>query len=365
TLISGLNEPMDIEVAPGGRVFVAEKSGFIRTFDNLSDPTAHVFADLRTKVHNFSNRGLLSLAIDPDYPAEPYVYVVYVLDAPIGGTPPTWGTAGATNDGCFSEGDCLASVRVSKLRADGEDVTGPEQVLVNDWCQQFQFHPGGGMDFGADGNLYVTGGDGARWGIWDYGQLGNPPNPCGDPPGNAPGTVLTPPTAEGGRLRAQDLRTSGDPLGLNGSLARIDPDTGEGVLGNPMFGSAEPNARRMLAHGFRNPVGVAVRPGTNDVWVEDRGGGYFEELDRVPDPSDPVRNFGWPCYEGGMDANGNPYPRIRPRSDDQNLDICENLYAEVTATQAPYWAYDHEKPVVPGEDCALNPDTGEPAGNQI
>ena len=121
----------------------------------------------------------------------------------------------------------------------------------------------------------------------------------------------------------------------------------------------------MLAHGFRNPVGLAVRPGTNDVWVADRGGGYFEELDRVPDPTDPVRNFGWPCYEGGMDANGNPYPRIRPRSDDQDLNICEDLYAEVTATSAPYWAYDHEEPVVPGEDCALNPDTGEPAGNQI
>ena len=140
-------------------------------------------------------------------------------------------------------------------------------MLVNDWCQQFQFHPGGGLEFGADGNLYVSGGEGARWGIWDYGQLGDPPNPCGDPPGNTPGSVLTPPTAEGGRLRAQDLRTSGDPLGLSGSLIRIDPDTGEGVLGNPMFSSAEANARRMLAHGFRNPVGLAVRPGTNDVWV--------------------------------------------------------------------------------------------------
>jgi PKD repeat protein len=365
TAIAGLTSPTDVEVAPGGRVFVAEKSGLIRTYESLSDTTPHTFADLRTNVHNHSSRGLLSLALDPDYPAEPYLYAYYVLDAPIGGTPPTWGTAGDTNDPCFSEGDCLASSRVSKLRVEGEDMSGPEQVLVNDWCQQFPFHTGGGLEFGADGNLYVSGGDGARWGIWDYGQLGNPPNPCGDPPGNTPGSVLTPPTAEGGRLRAQDLRTGGDPLGLAGSLARIDPDTGEGVLGNPMFASPEPNARRMLAHGFRNAVRLAIRPGTNDVWVADRGGGYFEELDRVPDPTDPVRNFGWPCYEGGMDANGNPYPRIRPRSDDQDLDMCENLYAEVTATEAPYWAYDHELPVVPGEDCATDPNTGEPAGNQI
>jgi PKD repeat protein/glucose/arabinose dehydrogenase len=368
TAITGLDEPTDVELAPGGRVFVAEKSGLIRTYDTLADSTPHTFADLRTQVHNYSNRGLESLALDPDYPDQPYVYVFYVLDAPIGGTPPTFGSPGQTRDQCPGDTDevnCLVSVRVSRLRAEGEDVSGPEQVLVNDWCQQFEFHPGGGMDFGADGNLYVAGGDGARWEIFDYGQLGNPPNPCGDPPGNAPGTVLTPPTAEGGRLRAQDLRTSGDPLGLNGSLIRIDPDTGEGVLGNPMFGSAEPNARRMLAYGFRNPVALAVRPGTNDVWVADRGGGYFEELDRVPDPADPVRNFGWPCYEGGMDANGNPYPRIRPRSNDQDLDICENLYDEVTATEAPYWAYDHEQPVVPGEDCAINPGTGDPAGNQI
>ena len=366
TAISGLNEPTDIEVAPGGRVFVTEKSGLIRTFDSLADPTPHTFADLRTNVHNHSSRGLLSLALDPGYPAEPYVYVYYVLDAPIGENPPFWGSPGATSDPCGpGEGNCLVSSRVSKLRVSGEDISGPEQVLVNDWCQQFQFHTGGGLEFGADGNLYVSGGDGARWGIWDYGHLGDPPNPCGDPPGNAPGTVLTPPTAEGGRLRAQDLRTSGDPLGLAGSLARIDPDTGEGVVGNPMFSSPEPNARRMLAHGFRNAVRLAIRPGTNDVWVADRGGGYFEELDRFPDPTDPVRNFGWPCYEGGMDANGNPYPRIRPRSDDQDLNICEDLYAEVTATSAPYWAYDHEQPVVPGEDCATDPTTGEPAGNQI
>ena len=132
-----------------------------------------------------------------------------------------------------------------------------------------------------------------------------------------------------------------------------------------MYASAEPNARRMLAHGFRNPVRLAIRPGTNDVWVADRGGGYWEELDRVPAPTDPVRNFGWPCYEGGLDANGVPYTRIRPRSDDQELDICENLYALGNATAAPYWGYDHELPVVPGEDCETDSGTGEPIGNQI
>ena len=367
TAIGGLADPMDVEIAAGGRVFVAEKSGVIKTYDDLSDPTATTFADLRAQVHNFSNRGLLGLAIDPSFSTNPYVYVYYTLDAPIGGTPPTFGAARQTQDKCPGDPDtvnCVVSARVSRLRVDGERMNGPEQVLVEDWCQQFPFHTGGGIEFGADGYLYVSGGDGARWGIWDYGQLGDPANPCDDPPGGI-GALMTPPTAEGGRLRAQDLRTGGDPLGLGGSLIRIDPATGAGVPGTPMFTSAEPNARRMLAHGFRNPARLAIRPQSNDVWVADRGGGYWEELDRVQGGTDPVRNFGWPCYEGGLDANGVPYSRIRPRSNDQDLDICENLYAEGNATAAPYWAYDHERPVVEGEDCETDPVSGKPLGNQI
>ena len=41
---------------------------------------------------------------------------------------------------------------------------GPEQVLVNDWCQQYPFHPGGGIEFGADGYLYVSAAATARAG---------------------------------------------------------------------------------------------------------------------------------------------------------------------------------------------------------
>ena len=81
-------------------MFVAEKSGIVKTFDSIADTTPTVFADLRTQVHNYSDRGLLSLAVDPDFPAEPYVYVFYVHDAAIGGTRPRWGTPGATNDPC-------------------------------------------------------------------------------------------------------------------------------------------------------------------------------------------------------------------------------------------------------------------------
>ena len=361
TVMSGLEYPMDIEVAPNGRVFVAEKSGIVKTFTSLSDTTPTIAADLRTQVHNFSARGLTSVVADPNYPTQPYIYVYYTLDAKIGGTPPLYGDVDGTWDSCDKANlglaeNCVVGGRISRIRLGNGAGFRSEQVLVEDWCQQYPVHSGGGLSFGADGYLYFTGGDGSTASFWDYGQTGTPPNPCGDPPGGI-GSLMTTPTSEGGRLRVQDLRTAGDPTGLDGTLIRIDPRTGAGAPGNPLAGSGDENERRILAYGMRDPVRLAVRPGTNDVWVGDRGGGYFEEFDRVPDLSR-VRNFGWPCYEGAMDVNGDPYTRIRPRSVEEGAQICLDLYALGNATDPAYWSYDHELNVVSDEPCAKNAEGG-------
>src|SRR5262245_16970765 len=82
---SGLQQPTVLAFAPDGRVFVGEKSGIVKVFDNLADTTPTTFADLRTSVHNFWDRGLLGLTVDPQFPTRPYVYVSYTYDAPIGG----------------------------------------------------------------------------------------------------------------------------------------------------------------------------------------------------------------------------------------------------------------------------------------
>jgi glucose/arabinose dehydrogenase len=103
----------------------------------------------------------------------------------------------------------VVSGRLSRLTAAGNQMTGPEQVLIEDWCQQYPSHSVGALEFGADGALYATGGDGASFNFADWGQDGAPVNPCGDPPGGV-GAALSPPTAEGGALRSQDLRTLAD-----------------------------------------------------------------------------------------------------------------------------------------------------------
>src|SRR5215213_9571577 len=349
-VFSGLTAPTNIELSKDGRIFVAEKSVLIKVFDNLSDTTPTTFADLRTKVHNYSDRGLLGLALDPNFPTNPYVYVSYTYDAPIGGTAPRWGDTcpdppGGTKDGCVVSG------HLSRLRADvnTNTMTGSEQVLIEDWCQQYSSHSVGDLAFGADGALYVSAGEGASWSFADYGQGGGsagspiPKNPCGDPPTGVGGTQ-TLPTAEGGSLRAQDLRTGGDPVTLDGAVLRVDPATGDALPDNPLISNGDPNARRIVAYGQRNPFRFTIRPNTNEIWVGNVGGGSTEEINRVSDPTDSaVENFGWPCYEG---------PGRYYVWDNLNINMCENLYAQPNTVTAPYYSYTRSQELVPGETTA-------------
>lgn len=240
----------------------------------------------------------------------------------------------------------MASGRLSRLRLDvnTNTVIGPEQVLIEDWCQQYPSHSMGSLVFGSDGALYISAGDGASFTFADYGQDGSPLNPCGDPPGGV-GATMTPPTAEGGALRAQDMRTTGDPVSLNGAILRVDPATGDALPNNPLYGSSDPNARRIIAYGLRNPFRqtLMTRAGSDELWVGDVGWGDWEEVNRVASTTDSVvENFGWPCYEGAGRQSG---------YDSANLNICENLYGETNAVTAPIYAYNHNGQVATGETC--------------
>ncbi len=93
-------KPTAIRFAPDGRVFVAEKTGRILVYDDLEDESPNVFDDLRTEVYDNGDRGLLGLALDPEFPAQPYVYALYTYDHVLGeeGPPPQWGAPNDTGD---------------------------------------------------------------------------------------------------------------------------------------------------------------------------------------------------------------------------------------------------------------------------
>jgi glucose/arabinose dehydrogenase len=358
-VFGGLNLPTAIAFAPGGKVFVGEKSGIVKVFDSTSDPTATQVVDLRPAVHNFWDRGLLGLAVDPGFGTADrnFIYVLYTHDHNPEGSPASWGDGCPTPPGPTTDG-CTVTGNLSRIPVDPATgvAAGAEQPLIaDDWCQQYPSHSIGHLAFGPDGNLYVTGGDGASFTNTDWGQFGGgagsptPANPCGDPPSPV-GTPLSPPSAEGGALRSQSpRRVAGHPILLDGAVLRVDPATGNGVAGNPMYNPQNPssNASRIIGHGLRNPFRFTFRPGTSELWVGDVGWNTWEEVNRMttPTPANPV-NFGWPCYEGAGRLSS---------YDSANLTICENLYTDTTRpATGPYYNYSHSAAVVAGDGCPLN-----------
>jgi glucose/arabinose dehydrogenase len=329
-LFSGLSHPTVVRFAPDGRVFVAQKDGEIFVYDSLTG-TKKLFYDLSTEVDDYSDRGLLGLALDPDFPRRPYVYALFTYDAPIGGTAPVF------NDACSDPTGqgCVVSGRLVRLTANGDRGTNGRTLISDQWCQQFPGHSIGTLQFGPDGDLYVSAGDGANYNYADYGQTGNP---CGDPPGAA-GTNLTPPAAQGGALRAQSARRpNSGPAVLNGAVLRVNPNTGAAAAGNPLSGDADRS--RIVAYGLRNPFRFTFRPGTGELWIGDVGWNTWEEIDRAPAPTDNVENFGWPCYEGIGPQGG--YQSI-------GLDSCTTLQS--SQVTAPYFAYQHGQPLFTGDSC--------------
>lgn len=348
-LLTGLTEPVAARFAPDGRILVAERAGLIKLFDGPRDRTPVIVADLRGVAHDFWDRGLLGLALDPEWSTQPYVYALYTYDrdpfdpaSPV----PRWGSAVPGDDcpavpGPGSDG-CIVTARISRflIRPDGSG--GPEQVVMeNDaaagFCFQSPSHNVDHLDFGPDGRLYSTVGDGASFGGPDYGQNGGkkpstqdpitPANPCNDAP-HYRGTPNLPTTGEGGALRAQGVRsTSTDGYTpLNGALLRMDKNTGQAPADNPLVGNGVPGDDRVVAYGLRNPFRFSFRPGTNEVWIGDVGWNDYEEINRAKvGPGQPVANFGWPCYEGPA--------RLAP-FDALNNGLCESLYADVDASRA-------------------------------
>ncbi len=360
TWTDGLQKPTTVDFAPDGKMFVAERNGFVIEFDSIEDPTPTLVLAITDKVLAAGDRGLLGMKLDPEYPAEPFIYLSYTYDAPIGGdSDDSTHTHNADgSDSCDETNfsiDCLASGRLARVEVNpvtSVAVGGPvdptsEQVLVNSWCQQVTSHSIGDIEFDSSGALLMSGGDGASWGSIDYGQLGNP---CDDPP------------YEGGSLRSQDLRTPatpGDPTDYSGSVIRVDRETGAALEDNPfsvnpLFGSGVEDvaAKRILANGLRNPYRFTLRPGSGEVYVGDVGQDLWEEINRFMLPPGPGVNFGWPCYEGGP-AGSLQMPRWKTAEGEIHKPLCESLYSNPGSVKAPFFAYPHKN--TPGYDGGLFP----------
>jgi glucose/arabinose dehydrogenase len=341
-LATDLTAPTTVRFAPAmdNRMFVALKSGVVLAYDEPQDSTPTQVIDLSTEVDDFWDRGLLGMALAPGFSSNGgYMYLLYARDALIGGTAPRWNDQcgfppGATESGCVISGE-LVRVMIGPL---GVATGQPETIIQDQWCQQFPSHSVGTVAFGPDGMLYVSAGEGANFNAADWGQWGGdgptPVNPCGDPYFPADSDA-----SEGGALRAQDVRTNGDPAGLSGAVLRIDPATGAAATGNPFSASPDPNKKRVIAYGMRNPFRFTFRPGTSDLWIGDVGWTQIEEIDEINAADGAAENLGWPCYEGSS---------VNPDYDQQ--DLCRSLPAgQVTM---PKFSYSHTGEVIDCDGCS-------------
>jgi len=317
----GFTIPVDLEWAPNGLLFVAEKSGAIKV---VSGVTTTTFLDLSDDVNAAGERGLLGVTVHPDFVSgSPYVYALYAYDPPEAAL----GSGNAARDG---NGQRVA--RLSRFTADVTTgyitaVPGSETTILGaagTWaaigdpsaqdgnsspawsCGQ----PGGYLDncipadsahhtvgmvrFGADGMLYVGSGDGASF------------------------------DAEDRSLRSLDLDS------LAGKIMRIDPDTGLGLSDNPFWdGDPDSNASRVYYLGLRNPYRF-TEDAAGTIYIGDVGSGDWEEINSAP----PGADFGWPCYEGGAAGS-------LSQNDDFVTHIdCQTYYLDNSAT-APLYSYNH------------------------
>ena len=103
-----------------------------------------------------------------------------------------------------------------------------------------------------------------------------------------------------------DLDAAQDKDSLGGKVLRVDWNTGKALPDNPFVadGSAKTdNAERVISYGHRNVQGVAVRPGTKEIWTAEHGTTRDDEINLIQ----PGKNYGWDPSQGGEKTDDSQY----------------------------------------------------------
>jgi glucose/arabinose dehydrogenase len=295
---SNWNFPMQTVFDASNRMFVVERAGKLYVFQNNIKT---LLLDISDEVSNFNDDGVLSLALDPNFNSNGFIYIYYIVDRHhllYFGTP---NYSSSANESGISIG------RISRFTVNinnySEVISNSRFVLLGtskaDGFPLVGDHAGGHLLFASDGSLLVSCGDGGHFGELKEQQAYNE------------GFITTEEYNAGLRWRSQITNS------LNGKILRLNPGNGDGFYNNPYFNGSFPRsaASRMYQRGVRNAFRMSIRPGTGTstfpgvLYINDVGQDRKEELNvaTVPD-----QNFGWPAWEGIDLANETNNPSLIP-----------------------------------------------------
>lgn len=230
-----------------GRLFAATQGGSIRIITDSMTVLPTPFLNIYWLVNFSGEQGLIGLTFDPDYASNGHFYVNY------------------TQPYAAGHNTVIARFTVSP---DNPNVADPNsEVVLMSIPQPDDYHKGGDLQFGPDGYLYLSIGDGG---------------PQGDPENHA-----------------QSLNTR------LGKILRIHPlpdGTWDVPPGNPFAAAGGDTLPEIFTYGVRNPFRISVDHATGDLWFGDVGQSSYEEVNFLPADTS-GEDFGWHCYEGMMPSH--------------------------------------------------------------
>ena len=257
-----LDEPMAFDVTNDGRVFIVERKGGVRMYNPQTDAiqdvgmleTNHVYTNYEGDVRE-AEEGVVGFILDPDFDENNWAYVLYA-------DPHT------------------AKHNLSRFTIVNDTMDMQSEQLLLDFHAQRNYccHTGGGMDWDAEGNLYVTTGNNtgnARYSLTDERQ---------------------------GYEYQDDGRSAANTNDLRGKILRIHPED-DGTYSIPegnLFEPGMPGTREEIyAMGLRNPWRISVDSETGWVyWGEVAAPFSYEEYNQARGPG----FFGWPYFSGDNEA---------------------------------------------------------------
>ncbi|MFQ5446352.1 MAG: PQQ-dependent sugar dehydrogenase, partial [Saprospiraceae bacterium] len=261
TLASNLDEPMELDIFPDGTIIIVERKGAIMSYDQASGQFDTVVV---MPVYHEFEEGVLGLAIDPHWTENHWVYIYYSLME--------GGRRNRLSRFVFENGELGLASEIMLLEV-------PELVGC---C-----HAGGSVEFGPDGNLYVSTGDNT-----------NPFESDGfNPIDERPGRAL---------WDAQ--KSAGNTNDLRGKILRItpQPDGSYTIPEGNLFPPGTPGTRpEIYVMGCRNPFRISIDNKTNWLYWGDvgpdagknsrtRGPKGYDAFNRAKKAG----NYGWPFVRG-------------------------------------------------------------------